>query len=93
MGHPPIETKGDVQFSPLANIPIRGGKAISEAISDKEDKDWTGIGLDSLQTAMEAAGVPATAEGFRITHYVRKANAGEIDNPNAWDAAVGAPHK
>ena len=88
-----IETKGDVQFSPIANIATMGVKAGVEALSDKEDKDWTGIGLDALQAAMVSAGVPATAEGFRITHYVRKANAGKIENPNAWDAVVGAPHK
>lgn len=88
-----IETKGDVQFSPVANIGTRIVKTGIAATSDKEDKDWTGIGLDSLQTAMEAAGIPGTAQIFKTTHYVRKANKGEIENPNVWDAVAGGTRK
>jgi hypothetical protein len=40
----------------------------AKAISNCEDKDWTGTGMDTLQTAMEVFGVSDTDQGFKTLH-------------------------
>jgi hypothetical protein len=84
-----MEGSGDVSFSPLEGMLARAGKAGARAASDSEEKDWPGIGLDALQTGMEAYGVTGTDQAFKTIHYVRNASDGKIENPNALNAVVG----
>lgn len=88
-----IENKGDVRLSPIVSTAERGFKAAVHAGADKEDKDWTGIGMDALQSTMEAFGVSGADQLFKTGRYARRASEGEIADPNAWDAVAGAPHK
>jgi hypothetical protein len=85
-----IERGGDVSFSPLAAMAERGAKVGAQATSDKEDKDWTGMGLSALQTAMEGFGIPGTDQAFKTIRYERQVDKGMVQNPNAWDAVVGS---
>jgi ddrB-like ParB superfamily domain/Large polyvalent protein associated domain 22 len=87
------ERGGDASFSPIFAMLERAAKVGARANSDKENKDWTGIGLDTLQTAMEALGVPGTDQAAKSIRYARQAGQGKVENPNAWDALVGSAHK
>jgi hypothetical protein len=79
----------DVQFSPLETLMQKGAKDAMEASSDKEDKDWMGIGIDAGEVAGEAGGVLGAHQGAKILRYIHRADQGKIENPNAWDAVVG----
>lgn len=88
-----MENGGDVRFSPIVSTMERAAKAGVHATADKEDKDWTGIGMDALQSAMDFYGVSGTDQGFKTLRYGRKAQQGKIDNPNVFDAVAGSPRK
>lgn len=88
-----IEQHGDVSFSPLASMAERIAKAGAHAASDSEDKDWTGIGMDTLQTVMDAYGVVGTDQLFKTAKYARKVENDQVADPNIWDAITGAPRK
>jgi len=87
-----LENKGDVRFSPVVSMIERGAKAVVHATSDAEIKDRVGIGLDTLQAAMEAYGVPGTDQIFKTLRYTRKSQQGKIEHPNVWGAVAGASH-
>jgi len=88
-----MEGKGDISFSPLQGMAERAAKAGAHAASDSDDKDWTGIGMDGVQSAMDAFGVVGTDQAAKIIRYARKASNGEIDSPNVWDAVAGSARK
>ena len=82
----------DVSFSPIANYFSRGYKVAKQLDPENEnERDWTGLGMNALQTAMDALGVPGTDQAFKTLRYVRKASNDQIENPNPWDAVMGAP--
>lgn len=89
-----MENGGDIRFSPIVSTMERAAKAGVNSTAEKEDKDWTGIGMDALQSAMDFYGVSGTDQGFKTLRYGRKAQQGQIDNPNVFDAVAGqAPVK
>lgn len=88
-----IEEGNDAKFSPFVGVIDKAVTAGVQAGSDKEDKDWTGIGLNAGEAAGRVAGVPGTIQAARVLRYVHRENIGMISDPNAWDAVVGAPHK
>ena len=65
----------------------------AKAISNSEDKDWTGTGTDTLQSAMEVFGVSGRDQAFKTLHYVKRAQQRDVENPNVWDAVVGSEHR
>jgi hypothetical protein len=83
----------DAKFTPIINVVTKAVTAGVQAKSDKEDKDWTGIGLNAGEAAGDFFGVPGTTQAARIARYAHRAHQGKIDNPNPWDAVVGAPSK
>jgi hypothetical protein len=88
-----IDEGSDAKFTPMVNVVDKAVKAGSAAASDKEDKDWTGIGLNAGEAAGQLAGVPGTIQAARTARYWHRADLGEIDDPNTWDSVVGAPRK
>lgn len=88
-----MEGKGDVSFSPLQGMAERAAKAGARAGADTNHKDWTGIGMDGVQSAMDAFGVVGTDQAAKTIRYARQASNGKIDNPNVWDALAGSPRK
>lgn len=89
-----IENGSDMRYSPIASDLERGRHAASAALKpDEGDKDWTGIGMDSLQTAMEFYGVSGTDQAFKIARYARRAQQGKIADPNLHDAVLGEPRR
>jgi hypothetical protein len=88
-----MDGDGDVKFNPLMNVLSKGTKATQEAFSDKESKDWSGIGLNYLETAGDLSGMPGTTQVMKPLHYLHQMSEGKVQNPNAWDALVGAAHK
>lgn len=84
-----METGHDVQFSPIETVLTKAGKAALEATSDKEDKDWMGIGLDVGDAAGSLAGVPGSHQAVKTLRYMKRASDGKIENPNVWNAVVG----
>jgi hypothetical protein len=87
------EGKGDVSFSPLQGMGERVAKAAAHVGATNDDKDWTGIGMDGVQSAMDAFGVVGTDQAFKTARYARAANNGSIENPNVWDSIAGSAHK
>jgi hypothetical protein len=85
-----LENGGDVRFTPIVGTIERAAKAGVHATADKEDKDWAGIGMDELQSSMEAFGVSGTDQAFKIGRYAKKVNEGKIDNPSIVDAIAGS---
>lgn len=83
----------DPKYSPLVNMIDKGIAAGRAAGSDKEDKDWTGIGINASEFGGEFFGVPGTTQAIKTARYAHRAQMGEIDDPNAWDAVVGTAHK
>lgn len=88
-----LDSDGDVKFNPLMNVFSKGAKAGMQAMSDKADKDWKGIGLNTLETAMDLTGVPGTTQAMKPLHYLDRVSQGKVENPNAWDAVVGSPRR
>lgn len=88
-----MENGGDVRFSPIASAVERAAKAGVHATADNPDKDWTGIGMDTLQSSMDLYGVSGTDQTFKVLRYARKAQQGQIDDPNVVEAVVGQPGK
>lgn len=88
-----MERDGDIKFTPLVGVLEKGTKALMEAGADKPNKDWTGIGLNALETGMDVAGVPGTAQVMKPLRYANAASKGKVQNPNAWDAFVGSGRK
>jgi hypothetical protein len=60
---------------------------------EKDDKDWTGIGLNALETAGDLAGVPGTGQAVKPLRYLDNVNKGKIEDPNVWDAFAGSGAK
>ncbi|HVW78507.1 MAG TPA: hypothetical protein VHB45_12900 [Alloacidobacterium sp.] len=85
-----VDRHQGVHFSPLESVLEKGGKALVDAGADKEDKDWPGIGLNALETVMDLAGVPGTAQTIKPLRYMNRVHKGEVENPNVWDALVGS---
>jgi hypothetical protein len=79
----------DMQFTPIENVLQNGAKALMEARSDKEDKDWTGIGLDAAGAAGSLFGVPGSQQAVKTLKYWHRASEGKVENPNLWNALVG----
>jgi hypothetical protein len=88
-----FERKGETSFSPLQGMAERAAKAGAHAASDSDEKDWTAIEMDGLQSAMEAFGVVGTDQTFKTARYARQASKGNIESPNVWDAVAGSAHK
>jgi hypothetical protein len=86
-----LENHGDMRYSPIASMLERTAKDGAHAMSDSDSKDWTGMGLGALQTAMEGLGVSGTDQAFKVGRYARQAAQGKIENPNPWDAVAGGP--
>lgn len=84
-----LDRDGDVRFSPLEEVMSKAGKAAIQAGSNSEGKDWTGIGLNALESVMDVSGVPGTTQGMRLARYAHHVQQGKIEDPNAWDAIVG----
>jgi hypothetical protein len=87
-----MEGGHDVQFSPIENVMEKGGKAAAEALSDKDEKDWLGIGLNAAEAGGEMAGVPGIHQVVKIGRYAKRASEGKLENPNLWNAVVGGGH-
>lgn len=84
----------DASFSPIADALAKSGMAAFEASKDSDTKDWTKIGIDAGTAAGLVSGVPGTVQAARIARYAHRADLGGVDDPNLWDAVVGAPpHK
>jgi len=60
-----------------------------EAASDKDDKDWLGIGLDVGASATRLAGIPGGPQVVKTLRYIKRANEGKVEDPNWWNAVVG----
>jgi hypothetical protein len=88
-----LDRDGDVKFNPLMDVLSKGVKATQQLTSDKEDKDYTGIGLNYLDTLGELGGIPGTNQALKPLRYLNHVRQGEVDNPNLVDAFVGAPRK
>lgn len=88
-----IDERNDAKFTPLVNMVDKAVTAGSQATSGKEDKDWTGIGLNASEAAGQAFGVPGTTQMMRTARYARRAQQGRIPDPSLLDAVLGAPHK
>jgi hypothetical protein len=89
-----MDRGGDVKFNPLMDVMSKGTKAALGATADKDDKDWTGIGLNALETGGDLAGIPGTGQAVKPLRYLDNTNKGKIENPNVWDAVAGsAPRK
>lgn len=88
-----MDSDGDVKFTPLMNVLSKGTKATMRAMDDKEEKDWSGIGLDYLETGMDLGGVPGAAQAMKPIRYYKAAHEGKVADPNAFDAFVGSAHK
>jgi hypothetical protein len=84
-----MEGGHDVQFSPVENVMQKGGKALMEAASPKEDKDWLGVGLDAAEFAGEVSGVPGSHQVVKTGRYIKRASEGKVQNPTVWKAIVG----
>lgn len=84
-----IDGGRDVQFSPIEAVMTKGVKDTAEAFSDKDDKDWLGIGLDAGEAAGETFGVPGSHQAAKTLKYIHRANEGKIEDPNLWGAVVG----
>ncbi len=88
-----MDGDGDVKFNPLMTVLSKGAKATRAAFGDSEDKDWTGIGLNYLESGMDLAGVPGTTQIIKPLRYMHRASMGKVENPNVWDATVGSAQK
>jgi hypothetical protein len=88
-----MDRGGDVKFNPLMDVMSKGTKAALGATADKDDKDWTGIGLNALETSGDLAGIPGTGQAVKPLRYLDNVNKGKIDNPNVWDAFAGSGAK
>lgn len=88
-----VENKGDVRFTPLFDLGKNAAKTAYRAGEDKEDKDWTGIGIGAGEVAGTTFGVAGTTQMSKTARYYRDAQSGRIDDPNFWDAIVGRPPK
>lgn len=84
---------GDAKFTPLMNVAEKAAMAGHGALSDNDEKDWTGIGLDAGEATGEFFGVPGTEQAVKTARYAHRVQLGKVDDPNAWEAVVGAAHK
>ena len=84
-----VEGGHDVQFSPLESLATKAAKDFMHVTSDKEDKDWLGIGLDTGEVVGVGAGLPGAHQAAKILRYVKRAHEGKVENPNLWNAVVG----
>ncbi len=71
----------------------RGVDVLKGATSNKEDKDWTGLGINALQFGGDVTGVPGTNQAAQTARYVHRASQGKIENPTIMGAVVGGGHK
>lgn len=88
-----IERDGEVRINPLIDVLSKGAKTTQLAGADRDDKDWTGIGLNSLEVGADLAGVPGTTQVMKPLRYAHRNSQGKIDDPNAFDAFIGSSHK
>jgi hypothetical protein len=79
----------DMQFTPLESVMEKGAKAMMASASDKDDKDWLGIGLNAGEVAGDLAGVPGTGQIVKTARYVHRVNQGKVENPTLWGAIAG----
>ena len=79
----------DMQFTPLESVMEKGAKAAMAAASEKDDKDWLGIGLNAGEVAGDLAGVPGTGQIVKTLRYIKRANEGKVENPSLWGAVAG----
>jgi hypothetical protein len=84
-----LEGGHDVQFSPIESLGTKALKNAEKVLSDKDDKDWMGIGLDAGETAGVALGIPGAHQAVKTLRYIRRAKQGKVENPNIWNAVVG----
>ena len=89
-----IDRGEDLSLTPIAGYLARAYKTVRQIDPENQnERDWTGVGMSALQTAMEAMGVPGTDQLFKTGRYVRKYSNDQIENPNPWDAVMGEPHR
>ncbi len=88
-----IDGDGEVKLNPLMNVLSKGAKAGKRAFADSDDKDWTGIGLDSLEVTGDLTGVPGTTQTMKPFRYMHQVQKGNIANPNLYDAIAGSAHR
>ena len=88
-----MERGRDLQFTPLENVMQKGAKAAMEAGSDKDDKDWLGIGLDAAEFGGSVLGIPGSGQAVKTMRYVKRANEGKIESPSVWGAIAGGGGK
>jgi hypothetical protein len=84
-----MEGGHDVQFSPIENVAQKGAKALMDATTGKDDKDWLGIALNAAESAGEVGGVPGSHQVVKTLRYIKRAHEGKVENPNVWNAIVG----
>lgn len=83
-----MEFHKDVKVSPLVDLL---DKAVRIGIeSQKKHKDYTGMGLDSLELAGTAAGIPGTAQVIKPLRYYHRVGQHKIPHPNLYDAFIGS---
>lgn len=83
----------DMQFTPIENVMEKGAKAAMEASSDKDDKDWMGIGLDAGEAGGDLAGIPGSQQAVKTLRYIHRANQGLVADPNVWNALAGGGYR
>jgi hypothetical protein len=84
-----MEGGHDVQFSPIENVLQKGAKTLMDATSEKENKDWLGIGLNAGEFGGEVAGLPGVHQIAKTLRYIKRVHEGKVQNPNIWNAVVG----
>jgi hypothetical protein len=84
-----IDSDGEVK-NPLMNMAAKATKATQEAMSESDDKDWNGIGLNYLEVGGQLAGVPGTTQAMKPLRYMNQVRKGNVESPNVWDAVAGS---
>lgn len=80
-------------LTPAGSFLKRGYEVGKGVKSDKEDKDWIGLGINALEFAGQYRGVPGTNQAAQMARYMHRANQGKIENPNVFGAVVGGGRK
>lgn len=80
-------------MNPMMSLAKKAVSTAAKTTADKEDKDWTGLGIDWLQLGGDLLGVAGTNQGAQSLRYLHRASQGKVKNPNAWNAVVGGGYK
>lgn len=83
-----MEYGSDRSLNPMAGF---AGKVLDDARKSGRDgeTDWAGFGIDALEALGDLTGVYGTAQAAHTARYIKRANEGKVENPNAWGAVVG----